>query len=183
MHIIEKPTYTIMTSDKPFKDFNLLQGYAHMEGNKTGILDGKDKYFTVAYIDGLPTYSWTAVAINVKTLRIVTKLYGHPERRQHIPRSIIKHLPIEYVRLMDRIEPEKLRIVSRSPEMSNWNALWRRIGYEIDFENVYQIGSWKHAASAWKHIYYSGDLTYLDRPKMSKSTYQLMFGSEPQPYL
>jgi hypothetical protein len=178
MHIIEKDRFKIITHNRPFKDFNLLQGYAHMEGYKDALLDGKDKYYTTAYIDGTLVYSWTAVAVNTSTLRIVTKLYAHPEHRNKLTAGQIRSVPLEYIKSMSTIEPNKLKIVTRSPEMTPWRNLFKKSGYSYDDQNVYLIGSWKHTASAWKNIYYLGDINLLDRPKMPMSTYQLMFESQ-----
>jgi len=45
----------------------------------------------------------------------------------------------------------------------------------MDEDNVYQVANSKKKASSWKQLYYKGDITLLDRPKMSIKTYQLMF--------
>lgn len=180
MRTIITPNFTTKIDTKPFKDFNILQGYAHMEGVKDAILDGKDKFYIVSYVNNLPTYSWTAVSVGVNVLRIVTKLYGHPERRNHIPLRTRRDIIFTYIQMYD--DPEfdyiKLKLVSRSPLMTPWNNLFKNLNYTVDDDTVYCIGNYKYSEVSWKNIYYKGDITALNRPKMSMQQFQLMFGSQ-----
>lgn len=180
MRTIITPNFTTRVDTKPFKDFNVLQGYAHLEGVKDALLDGKDKYYIVSYVNNLPVYSWTAASVGLNVLRIVTKLYSHPERRSNIPLRTRRDIIFTYIQMYD--DPEfdhvKLKLVSRSPLMTPWTNLFKNLNYTVDDSNVYCIGKDKYKAESWKNIYYRGDIELLNKPKMSMQKFELMFGSQ-----
>lgn len=170
--------YEILIDNKLYDEFNVLQQMAKAEGWYRAIVDGKDSYFITVLIDNVPAFSFTAIKINQHTIRIVTKLYSNPRFRNNVKLSLWKSIIDDCVNLFDSpmFHWAKLKIITRHPSLSNWKSMYRKRGWIVEEDSLYQIGNDKTSSTAWKQIYYSGDISLLQRLSMSQQKYREVFG-------
>jgi len=177
MFKLDKSEFTILLDDKPYDEFNQLQELAKQEGYKNAISDNKDSYFVTVMVNNIPYFSYTSILYGDNVLRVATKLYANPKIRNNISRTLFRKILFTWFDVFETKDFEhiKLKILSRHSSMSKWKNYFKRLGWQMDEDNVYQVANSKKKASSWKQLYYKGDITLLDRPKMSIKTYQLMF--------
>ena len=174
MIIIDKTDFKLLCDTKPYDEFNVLQTLAYEEGWHKAIIDDKDTHFFTVVIGDTPAFSFTAVKMNGNILRSMTKIYSNPVYRSSINRKILntcfEFFDSEY------FGDIKLKIISRHPSQTAWKSWFRRQGWSIDDDMLYLISKDKKKQTAWKQLYYKGDIELLNTEKMSKEKYEGVFG-------
>lgn len=176
--LLEYPDFQIMVSSEPYEEFNILQEMALKEGWVKALIDEKDTYFLTILKDGIPCFSFTAIEISKNILRVVTKLYSNPEVRHKLQNRIIYEMSKQGILVFERPEYSqyKLQFISRHPSMTSWKKIHKSIGWNVDDDTMYLVGNKQDKQTAWKQLYYKGDISILNTQKMSLQKYESIFG-------
>lgn len=176
--LIRYPEFEIIVDTKTYPEFDMLQDFARKEGWVKALIDDKDTYFLTIIKDGIPHFTFTAIEISSNVLRVVTKLYSNPEVRHKLPNRLIYEMAKQGILVFDRPEYNhyQFQFISRHPSMTSWKKIHKSIGWTVDDDSMYLIGNRADKQSAWKQIYYRGNIDLLDTQSMSIKKYESFFG-------
>jgi predicted O-methyltransferase YrrM len=176
--VIKYSDFEIIVSKSTHQEFDMMQDFARNEGWVKAIADDKDTYYCVIMKDSIPCFSFTAIEMSPTVVRGPTKLYGNPEIKHKLSNRMIYNMFKESVLIFSRPEHSqyKLQFISRHPSMTSWKKIHESVGCTVDDDNMYLVGNRPDKQSAWKQIYYKGDIAELNTQCMSVKKYESMFG-------
>lgn len=164
-------------SDTPPFSWLQLQDMARAAGLKNGSSDGSDKYYGVILIDETPVYSYTMKEYPNNAIRC-TKMLANPNLRNLFsPKklmSLVKFASELFIQHPEEGIKYDLTFVSRHPTDHSFERIFNSQGWTSS-DILYQVGRNPDVATAWKQIFYVGDINTLKIPTMTYNQYKSRF--------
>lgn len=168
---------TITVSNNKHFDYAHLQHIAAKAGINKAKTDFKDEWFiTMQYKDNDPHLmaSLANGGLYSDGVYRITKIYIKDQLPIMVNKAQITYL----FHICDDIPSIdcKLFFGCRGVNDHPWARIAHLTGNsDIDEDNVYMVGQNPNKKSTWKHIYYNGDISLLNVPKMSLVEYKERF--------
>lgn len=180
----EKDNIKFIVSNKPYFEFEYLQTLARRANIKKAIKDARDEYFVCALLNEEPAYSCTAVnggLYDSNVLRCSTKFFANPKYAGRTPVTVFKKICQYGTEIFKNYDEEDFKrfnfyFISRHPDSTPIKKLYEKIGWIVDDPYLYLVGKDPNKESAWRHIYYSGDINDFKVPRMTVEEYNKKFG-------
>lgn len=183
---IDQQDVKFIVSNEPYFEFEYLQAVAKRTNTKTAIKDRRDEFYVSAIIDEEPAYSCTAVnggLYDNNVLRVSTKFFANPKFAKKTPKKLFQKIcqyGTEIFKNYDVEIPEFKRFnfffISRHPNSNPIKRLYKDIGWEVEDPHLYLVGKDPAKSTAWRYIYYSGDIKNFNVPRMTVEQYKEKFG-------
>ena len=180
----QKDNIKFIVSDKPYFEFEYLQALARRGNIKKAIKDARDEYLGCVLLNEEPAYSWTAVnggLYQPNVLRCSTKFFANPKYAGKTPFSVFKKMCQYGTQIFKNYDEADFKrfnfyFISRHPGSNPIKKLYQEIGWIVDDPHLYLVGRHEGKESAWRHIYYSGDISGFKVPRMTIEEYHKKFG-------
>ena len=180
----EKDNIKFIVSNKPYFEFEYLQTLAKRANIKKAIKDARDEYFVCALLNEEPAYSCTAVnggLYDSNVLRCSTKFFANPKYAGRTPVTVFKKICQYGTEIFKNYNEEDFKrfnfyFISRHPDSTPIKKLYEKIGWTVDDPYLYLVGKDPNKDSAWRHIYYSGNINDFKVPRITVEEYNKKFG-------
>ena len=185
-HTIDRWTFLLHT--ELFTEYKELQKEARGDNYHTRDVSHRERFLVMAY-DGIPRVSMSYVnggMYHPAVCRISDFYTSKWVRGESVVRSIDEGqaertkqlrygMKLGTNDIIDQFTDYKLVLISKRADQRMWKRWMASMNFLSDEDTYYVLKSPRHAASSWRRVFYSGDMSLLDVDRMSVDKYEMMF--------